>query len=216
MHADSQIWEEHLTIEATIDASCEADAMRLATLNDNSWCFLKGYARAFDKDYELFSQRNHAFLSSRVDSLAHVGPAVRGLDSLFDPFCVWGNEVFMNINQIKKLRKIVKIKKLAMKNNKMFVCTMKKTLVNYRMSFSKQFIDEYVSNHLYGQEARKVFIQHPQHNLEVFLERMKDGWATIHMHLSKVARTFDISEGSIFAFGFNSFLDEIHLFIYRL
>ena len=39
----------------------------------------------------------------------------------------------MNISQIKKLRKIVKIKKLATKNNKMFVCTMKKTSVNYRM-----------------------------------------------------------------------------------
>ena len=61
--------------------------------------------------------------------LAHVGPAVRGLDPLFDPFCMWGNDVFMNISQIKKLRKIVKIKKLATKNNKLFVCTMKKTSV---------------------------------------------------------------------------------------
>ena len=39
----------------------------------------------------------------------------------------------LNISQIKKLGKIVKIKKLATKNNKMFVCTMKKTSVNYRM-----------------------------------------------------------------------------------
>jgi hypothetical protein len=157
---------------------------------------------------------------------------------------MWGNDVFMNISQIKKLRKIVKIKKLATKNNKLFVCTMKKTSVNYRMvlsllpclfslcdisifrneiyaylcfqSFPKQFIDEYVSNHLYGQEARKVFIQHPRYNLEVFLKRMKDGRATIHRHWHKVARTFDISEGSIFAFRFNSFLDEIHLSIYRI
>ena len=39
----------------------------------------------------------------------------------------------MNINQIKKLRKIVRIKKLATKNNKIFVCTMKKTSVHYKM-----------------------------------------------------------------------------------
>src|SRR3989337_746450 len=39
----------------------------------------------------------------------------------------------MNISQVKKLRKIVRIKKLALNNNKIFVCTMKKTSVNYRM-----------------------------------------------------------------------------------
>ena len=36
----------------------------------------------------------------------------------------------MNINQVKKLRKIVRIKKLATKNNKIFVYTMKKTSVH--------------------------------------------------------------------------------------
>ena len=39
----------------------------------------------------------------------------------------------MNINQVKKLRKILGIKKFATKNNKIFVCTIKKTLVHYRM-----------------------------------------------------------------------------------
>ena len=39
----------------------------------------------------------------------------------------------MNIGQLKKLRKIVRIKKLATKNNKIFVYTMKKTSVHYRM-----------------------------------------------------------------------------------
>ena len=39
----------------------------------------------------------------------------------------------MNIYQVKKLRKIVRIKKLATKNNKIFVCTMKKTSVHYKM-----------------------------------------------------------------------------------
>ncbi|KAE8815894.1 Casein kinase I isoform delta-like protein [Hordeum vulgare] len=91
-----------------------------------------------------------------IEEAAEIGPAVRCLDPLFDPFCIWGNDVFMNISEIKKLRKIVKINKLVMKNNKMFVCTMKNTLVNDRM-----FVDEYVSNHLYSQEVMKIFIQHP-------------------------------------------------------
>ena len=65
--------------------------------------------------------------------LAHVGPTVRGFDPLFDQFCIWGNEMSMNISQVKKLGKIVRIKKLATKNIKIFVCTMKKTSVNYKM-----------------------------------------------------------------------------------
>ena len=55
------------------------------------------------------------------------------LNPLFDPFCIWGNEMSMNISQVKKLRKIVRMKKLAMNNSKIIVCTMKKTSVNYRM-----------------------------------------------------------------------------------
>jgi hypothetical protein len=39
----------------------------------------------------------------------------------------------MNISQVKKLRKIVRMKKLVTNNSKIFVCTMKKTSVNYRM-----------------------------------------------------------------------------------
>ena len=54
-------------------------------------------------------------------------------DPLFDPFCIWVNELSMNINQVKKLRKIVRIKKLARNNSNIFVCTMKKTSFNYRM-----------------------------------------------------------------------------------
>ena len=82
----------------------------------------------------LSSCRNHSNILGFLQfGLAHVGPAVRGLDPLFDPFCIWGNEMSMNISQVKKLRKIVRMKKLATNNSKIFVCTMKKTSVNYRM-----------------------------------------------------------------------------------
>ena len=49
------------------------------------------------------------------------------------PICIWGNEMSVNISQVKKLRKIVRMKKLVTNNSKIFVCTMKKTSVNYRM-----------------------------------------------------------------------------------
>ena len=39
----------------------------------------------------------------------------------------------MNISQVKKLGKIVRISKLVTKNNKIFVCTMKKTSAHYMM-----------------------------------------------------------------------------------
>ena len=52
---------------------------------------------------------------------------------MFDPFCIWGNEMSMNISQVKKLKKIVRVNKLATNNSKIFVCTMKKTSVNYSM-----------------------------------------------------------------------------------
>ena len=56
----------------------------------------------------------------------------------------------------------------------------------------------------------------PQYNIEVLLKRTKVGRAIIHSHWPKVARTFNITEGSIFAFRFCSFPDEIHLSIYRV
>ena len=40
IRADPQILEEHLTVEATNDASRADTVMRLAALNDGSWHFL--------------------------------------------------------------------------------------------------------------------------------------------------------------------------------
>ena len=41
IRADPQILEEHLAVEATVDASCADTATRLAALNDSSWRFLE-------------------------------------------------------------------------------------------------------------------------------------------------------------------------------
>ena len=69
IRADPQIWEEHLAVEATVDAS-RADAMtRLAALNESSWRFLKATAGAFDEDYKVFSWRACAYLVSRASRL---------------------------------------------------------------------------------------------------------------------------------------------------
>ena len=56
----------------------------------------------------------------------------------FDPFCVWGNEIFMNQHQVRKLIKIV-IKMGQKMSIKLFDYTLCKTTVNCRM-VSKNFV----------------------------------------------------------------------------
>ena len=61
--------EEHLAVEAIVDAS-RADAVtRLAVLNDSSWWFVEAIVGASDEDYEVFSQRARAYLISRASRL---------------------------------------------------------------------------------------------------------------------------------------------------
>ena len=55
IRADPQILEEHLAVEATVDASRADTATRLAALNDSSWRFLEATLGAFDEDYAVFS-----------------------------------------------------------------------------------------------------------------------------------------------------------------
>jgi hypothetical protein len=69
MRAEPQISEKHLAIETTVDASRADAAMRLATLNDSSSCFLEATVGAFDEDYEVFSQCARAYLKSKASRL---------------------------------------------------------------------------------------------------------------------------------------------------
>ena len=69
IRADPQILEEHLAIEATVDALPAAAAVWLATLNGSSWRFLEATVRAFDEEYEVFSQHARAYLISRASRL---------------------------------------------------------------------------------------------------------------------------------------------------
>ena len=61
-----------------------------------------------------------------------LGTYVIAKDSHFDPFYIWGNEIFMNQHQVRKLIKIV-IKMGQKVSNKLFVYTLCKTIVNCRM-----------------------------------------------------------------------------------
>ena len=61
--------EEHLAVEATVDASRTDAATRLAALNDSLCRFLEDTVGAFDEDYEVFSQRARAYLNSRPSKL---------------------------------------------------------------------------------------------------------------------------------------------------
>ena len=144
----------------------------------------------------------------------------------------------MNISQVKKLRKIVRMKKLAMNNSKIFVCTMKKTSVNYRMVltllpcfYPLRHFKIYNSDLcialfsvLFKAVHRWLPLKPPAwsrgeegiHSTPMLqywsLAEEDEGWrAIIHSHWPKVARTFNITEGSIFAFHFCSFPNEIHL-----
>ena len=68
------------------------------------------------------------------------GIYMSGTDPRFDPFCVWGNEIFMNKRQVRKLRKIVRRKKRVI-GIKLFIYTLSKTTVNFRMWFPKLFTE---------------------------------------------------------------------------
>ena len=70
-------------------------------------------------------------LTSNIN-LVLLGTYVIGIDPRFDPFCVWGNEILMNLHQVKKLIKIVS----KMGQNmaiKLFVYTWSNTTTNRRM-----------------------------------------------------------------------------------
>ena len=108
--------------------------MQLQGSNGWLWDLQPRYALSLNGLYPISVQLKEKWHCSGSNIyILLVAPFVRGLDPLFDPFCIWGNEVTMTINQVKKLRKIVRIKKLATKDTKLFVCTMKKTSVCYKM-----------------------------------------------------------------------------------
>ena len=70
-------------------------------------------------------------LASNIN-LVLLGTYIIAKDPHFDPFCAWGNEIFMNHHQLRKLIKIVT--KMGQKMSiELFVYTLCKTTVNYRM-----------------------------------------------------------------------------------
>src|SRR3954465_15030770 len=70
-------------------------------------------------------------LASNIN-LVLLGTYIIAKDPYFDPFCVWGNEIFMNQHQVRKLIKIV-IKMGQKMSIELFVYALCKTTVNCRM-----------------------------------------------------------------------------------
>ena len=64
--------------------------------------------------------------------LVLLGTYIIAKDPHFGPLCVWGNEIFMNQHQLRKLIKIV-IKMGQKMSIELFVYTLCKTTVNCRM-----------------------------------------------------------------------------------
>ena len=144
---------------------------------------------------------------------------------------------------VKKLRMIIRMKKLAMNNSKIFVCTMKKTSVNYRVVLTLlpcfyplrhfKIYNNDLCISLFSVLSKAVHRWLPLkppawsrgeegiHSTPTVqywsLLEEDEGWAgNYHSHWPKVARTFNITKGLIFVFRFCSFPDEIHLSIYRV
>ena len=70
-------------------------------------------------------------LASNIN-LVLLGTYIIAKDPHFDPFCAWGNEIFMSQHQVRKLIKIVT--KMGQKLSiELFFKTLFKTIVNCRM-----------------------------------------------------------------------------------
>ena len=67
-------------------------------------------------------------LASNIDLLL-VGTYALGKDPRIDPFCVWGNEIFMNKHQVRKLIRIIS-KKIRMVASKLFVYALSNATVS--------------------------------------------------------------------------------------
>ena len=65
-------------------------------------------------------------------NLVLLGTYIIAKDPHFSPFYVWGNEIFMNQHQVRKLIKIV-IKMGQKMSIELFIYTLCKTTVNCRM-----------------------------------------------------------------------------------
>ena len=70
-------------------------------------------------------------LASNIN-LVLLGTHVIAKDPHFDPFCVWGNEIFMNQHQVRKLIGIIS-KKIRTVATKLFFYALSNTTVSCRM-----------------------------------------------------------------------------------
>ena len=73
----------------------------------------------------------NCWLASNIN-LVLLGTYIIAKDPHFDPLFVWGNEIFMNQHQVRKLIKIV-IKMGPKTSIELFVYTLCKPTVNYMM-----------------------------------------------------------------------------------
>ena len=69
-----------------------------------------------------------------------LGPSLRGFNSLFDPFCVWGNDISLSPLKVKNLCKVAQSRRKLLKNKKLFVCKVNKTAASYRMVWTIAYL----------------------------------------------------------------------------
>lgn len=63
-HADPQILEEQLAIEATVQTSHADNVMQMTALNHRAWRIFWATIAAYDDNYKVFSIRARVYLKS--------------------------------------------------------------------------------------------------------------------------------------------------------
>ncbi|KAE8795697.1 Nudix hydrolase 9 [Hordeum vulgare] len=90
---------------------------------------------------------------------------------------------------------------------KLFIYTLSKTTVNFRMLFPKQPTNDYLANYPMRVEATKVKVYssyYHDNGLEVFLKAVKDGRVIVTRGWTKVVCAYGMQEGTLWAFRFSN------------
>ena len=185
------------------------------------WCLdihvIKSYIMGW-REYCTTSFFN-CCLASNIN-LVLLGTYIIAKDPHFDPFYVWGNEIFMNQHQVRKLIKIV-IKMGQKMSIELFVYTLCKTTVNCRMVSKNHvafFLLPIMSCFRWQYLNLFSFVVDPEAVYSRLPLKLHDWRPTITRGWTRVLHAFCIQESTIGPFRFILFSNwnVCRLFLYHL
>ena len=157
-------------------------------------------------------------LASNIN-LVLLGTYIIAKDPHFDPFCVWGNAIFMNQHQVRKLIKIVT--KMGQKMSiKLFVYTLCKTTMNSRMVSKNSVAFFLLPVSCVRRQCLNLFslAVDPKANYSRLPLKLHDWRPTITRGWTRVVRAFCIHESTLGPFLFTLFSNQnvCRLFLYHV